>query len=556
VARDFDPITLEILWSRLIAIVDEASATLVRTSFSTIVRESNDFACILADAHGNSLAQSSLSIPSFIGTLPVTVRHLLRHFPPETLQPGDILVTNDPWLGTGHLNDINVVVPIFHRGRLVAIAASTAHAPDIGGRMRSPDNHEVFEEGLRIPVTKLYDAGRPNEMVIEFIRHNVRVPDEVIGDLRAQIAANELAGRRLIDLIEEYGIEDVSALARTIQAQSEQATRAAIRALPAGVYPYTLTVDGLGETLTIQLTLTIDHERGQLICDYTGTSPQQPTAFNVVPNYTYAYTAFGVKCVVAPDVPNNEGCFRPLVVTAPEGCMLNPRFPAAVGARAAIGHYLPVAVFGALAAAVPDRVRAAPGSPMWCVTLSGVWENNRPFAGMFFFNGGMAGANGQDGLSCVSFPSNLSNTPIEVLEHLFPLHFTRKEIRADSGGAGQWRGGCGQVVECLVENPTPVNVAFMASRTSVAPEGLFGGQPGALGVVMLNGEPINPKFRRLLGPGDRLACLTPGGGGYGPPAQRDPAALEADLVDGFVTLSAAEAEYGIRARDESGAWQA
>ncbi|MBI4505167.1 MAG: hydantoinase B/oxoprolinase family protein [Chloroflexi bacterium] len=547
-ARDFDPITLEILWSRLIAIVDEASATLVRTSFSTIVRESNDFACVLLDAQGNSLAQSSLSIPSFIGTLPVTVRHLLRRYPAETLRPGDILVTNDPWLGTGHLNDINVAVPIFHLGRLIAIAASTAHAPDIGGRMRSPDNHEVFEEGLRIPVCKLYDGGRPNEMVAEFIRHNVRVPDEVLGDLRAQIAANELAGRRLIDLVEEYGVEDLGALARTIQAQSEAATRAAIRELPAGVYPYTLVVDGLGEQLTIRLTLTIDHAKAQLICDYSGTSPQQPTAFNVVPNYTFAYTAFGVKCVVAPDVPNNEGCFRPLVVTAPEGCILNPRFPAAVGARAAIGHYLPVAVFGALAEAVPERVRAAPGSPMWCVSLSGVRESNRPFAGMFFFNGGMAGAKGQDGLTCVSFPSNLSNTPTEVLEHLFPLHFVRKEIRADSGGAGQGRGGCGQTVECVVENPTPVTVAFMASRISEAPEGLFGGAPGKLGSVLLNGEWINPKFRRTLQPGDRLALNTPGGGGFGPPAQRDRLALCADVEDGVVSAEATAREYSLAPR--------
>src|SRR6185312_15559326 len=208
----------------------------------------------------------------------------------------------------------------------------------------------------------------------------------------------------------------------------------AIRELPAGVYPYTLPVDGLGEDLVIQLSLTIDHERGEIRCDFTGTSAQQPTAFNVVTNYTYAYTVFGIKCVVAPDVPNNDGCFRPLIVTAPEGTMLNPRFPAAVGARAAMGHYLPTAVFGALAAAVPQKVRAAPGSPMWCVTLSGVRDSGRPFAGMFFFNGGVGGASEQDGLDCVSYPSNLSNTPIEVLEHLFPLEFECKEIADGTGG--------------------------------------------------------------------------------------------------------------------------
>ncbi len=513
--REIDLITLEILWSRLIAIVDEASATLVRTSFSTIVRESNDFACVLLDAEGHSLAQSTLSIPSFIGTLPVTVRHLLRRFPPETLHPDDVLVTNDPWIGTGHLNDINIAVPVFHHDRLIAFAASTAHSPDIGGRLRSPDNHEVFEEGLRIPMAKLIDAGRPNDLLFDVIRHNVRVPDQVIGDIGAQIAANTLAARHLVELVEEYDISDLAALAGIIQRQSEEATRAAIRELPAGVYPYTLPVDGLGEDLVIQLTLSIDHERGEITCDFSGTSPQQPTAFNVVPNYTYAYTVFGIKCLVAPDVPNNEGCFRPLIVTAPEGSMLNPRFPAAVGARAAMGHYLPAAVFGALAGAAPERVRAAPGSPMWCVTLSGTRDDGRPFAGMFFFNGGVGGASGQDGLDCVSFPSNLSNTPVEVLEHLFPLEFERKEIAFGTGGRGQWRGGHGQTLECVVVNSTPITVSFMASRISRPAEGLAGGEPGSLGKVTVNGEPINPKFRRILNPGDRLVLTTPGGGGYG-----------------------------------------
>ena len=515
--HDFDPITLEILWSRLIAIIDEASATLVRTSFSTIVRESNDFACVLLDAEGRSLAQSTLSIPSFIGTLPVTVRHFLRRFPASTLQPGDILITNDPWLGTGHLNDINIAVPIFLHGRLIAIAASTAHSPDIGGRLRSPDNHEMFEEGLRIPMAKLFDAGQPNELLFEFVRQNVRVPELVIGDIEAQIAANRLTARRLIDLVEEYGITDLGALAQMIQRQSEVATRSAIRELPAGIYPFTLPVDGLGEDLVIQLKLTIDHERAEITCDYSGTSPQQPTAFNVVPNYAYAYTAFGIKCLVAPDIPNNEGCFRPLIVTAPEGTMLNPRFPAAVGARAAMGHYLPTAVFGALANAVPQQVRAAPGSPMWCVTLSGMRDSGRPFAGMFFFNGGMGGARGQNGLDCVSFPSNLSNTPIEVLEHLFPLEFERKEIAEGTGGRGQWHGGDGQTLDCRVANATPITVSFMASHINRPAEGLAGGASGSLGQVTVNGEPINPKFRRILQPGDRLVLTTPGGGGSGAP---------------------------------------
>lgn len=513
--RPADPTALEILWNRLIAIVDEASAALVRTSFSTIVRESNDFACVLLDAEGRSLAQSSLSIPSFIGTLPVTVRHFLRVFPATSLRPGDVLVTNDPWIGTGHLNDINVAVPVFHRGRLVAIAASTAHAPDIGGRIRSPDNHEVFEEGLRIPTIKLYEAGHPNAAVMAFIRHNVRVPDQVEGDLAAQVAADEGAARRLVDLLEEYGIDDLRPLARAIQERSEQATGSAIRELRPGVYSCVLPVDGLGEDLRISLALTVQHSPERILCDYAGTSPQQPDALNVVPNYTYAYTAFGLKCVLAPEIPNNDGCFRLFTVTAPEGSLLNPRFPAAVGARASIGHYLPVAVFGALAEAVPDRVRAAPGSPLWCVNVAGASDGGRPFAGMFFFNGGMGGARGQAGLPCLSFPSNISNTPIEVLEHLFPLEFARKELVVGSGGRGQWSGGDGQVLECRVINATPVTVTFLASRIQWPAPGLFGGEGGSLGSVLLNGQPINPRSRRRLQPGDRLTLTTPGGGGYG-----------------------------------------
>jgi N-methylhydantoinase B len=514
---DFDPIALEILRNRLIAAVDEASATLVRTSFSTIVRESNDFACVLLDAQGHSLAQSSLSIPSFIGTLPVTARHFLRAFPPASLRPGDVLVTNDPWIGTGHLNDINIAAPIFHRQRLVGIAASTAHSPDIGGRIRSPDNQEVFEEGLRIPMVRLFEGGRLNRPVMEFIRHNVRVPDEVEGDLRAQIAADELAGGRLLELLEEYGMDDLRPLARAIQDRSEQATREAIRRVPAGAYPHVLSVDGLGQDLRIALTLTVEHRPERIVCDYTGTSPQQPDALNVVPNYTYAYTAFGLKCVLAPEIPNNDGCFRLFSVTAPEGSLLNPRFPAAVGARAALGHYLPVAVFGALGLAVPERVRAAPGSPLWCVNVAGTADNGRPFAGMFFLNGGMGGARGHAGLACLSFPSNVSNTPIEVLEHLFPLEFQRKEILIGSGGAGAWPGGDGQVLECSVTSSTPIVVTFLASRINRPAEGMLGGEAGAVGSVLLNGQPINPRFRRHLQPGDRLTLTTPGAGGYGLP---------------------------------------
>lgn len=537
----YDPISLQILWSRLVAIVDETAATLVRTSFSTIVRESNDYSCILLDAEGNSLAQSTLSIPSFISTLPITVKEFLKVFPAERLEPGDVIMTNDPWLGTGHLNDINMAMPVFHRGKLIAFAASVAHAPDIGGKLRSPDNREVFEEGLRIPVCKWMKAGEPNGDVWGFIENNVRVPDLVTGDLRAQLAANEMAARRLIHLVEEQGIEDLGALARVIQSLSENDMREAIRQAPDGVYSHEVWMDGYSEPLVIRLKLTVSGDG--ITADYSGTSPQIDRALNVVPNYTFAYTAFPLKCVLSPSTPNNEGCFRPLAVTAPLGTLLNPRFPAAVGARASVGHYLPVAVFGALAEAMPDRVQAASGSPMWCLHLAGLDARKRRFAGVFFFNGGQGASLSKDGISCLSFPSNLAATPVEVIEHTFPVTIEKKCLTQDSGGAGRQRGGLGQTLAVRIESAGPLSAAFMTERTKFPAEGFFGGRAGAAGQVLLNGERINPKESRLVHPGDLLEISTPGGGGYGDPRERDRSAVRADLEAGLITAEQAESEY-------------
>lgn len=547
-SRSYDPITLEILWSRLVAIVDETAATLVRTSFSTVVRESNDYCCILLDAEGNSLAQSTLSIPSFISTLPLTVKEFLKAYPAERLEPGDVLLTNDPWLGTGHLNDINMGMPVFHKGKLIAFAASVAHAPDIGGKLRSPDNRELFEEGIRIPVCMWMRAGKPNQDVWDFIASNVRVPDLVIGDLRAQLAANEMAAKRLIQLVEEQSIDDVGELARTIQSISEAHMREAIRRIPDGVYSHEVWMDGFSEPLVIRLKLTVAGD--EIVADYTGTSPQIDRALNVVPNYTFAYTAFPLKCVISPETPNNEGCFRPLQVTAPEGSLLNPRFPAAVGARASVGHYLPVAVFGALADVLPNRVLAASGSPMWCLHLAGLDARMRRFAGVFYYNGGQGASAGKDGISSISFPSNLSATPVEVIEHIFPVVMERKELTRDSGGAGRQRGGLGQTMAIRVESGGPLSAAFMTERIRFQPEGFFGGKPGALGQVLLNGSAINPKESRLIQSGDLLEISTPGGGGFGDPRERDRAAVQADLVAGLISEEQAEQEYGLNGKGE------
>jgi N-methylhydantoinase B len=528
----FDAISLKILWNRLIAVADEAAATLVRTSFSTVVRESNDFACVLLDREGRSLAQNSAAIPSFIGTLPITVKHVLKKYPSSSLSPGDVIITNDPWLATGHLPDITVVMPIFRDGELIAFAGSVAHLPDIGGRIRSPDAKQVYEEGLRIPIVKLYEGGYQSELLIEIIRNNVRVPDQVIGDLMAQVAANELAARRLIHIMDELDLRNLTTLAQEIHNQSEQAMRSAIRAIPDGTYASEVRPDGYDEELRIAMQLTVSDD--EVHVDYTGTSSQIGYALNTVLNYTFAYTAYPIKCITSPDIPNNEGSFNPITVSAPEGCLLNPTFPAAVGGRALIGHFLSAAVFTALAPVLPSAVQAPSGSPLWCLTMTGQ-SKGKDFAGVYFFNGGQGASERQDGISCLSFPSNVSNTPVEVMEALTPLLIKRKMLQQNSGGAGRRRGGLGQQIQVHLLGDSPVTVAFLADRLRNPADGLLGGQAGARGCVKLNDEFINPKLRYQMQPGDLVTLETPGGGGFGPVMKRDAKLISNDLANGLIT---------------------
>ncbi len=532
--RSFDAVELELLWRRLISLVDEAAAALVRTSFSTLVRESYDFSCIVTDARGQSLVQATESIPSFIGTLPETVKHFLRFFPAEALQPGDVLITNDLWLGTGHLPDITVAKPIFRDGRLVAFSASTAHAPDIGGKIRSPEPREVFEEGLQIPPMKLMRAGEPDETLIALIRKNVRTPEQTLGDLWAQVVALDLMEERLKVLMDQAALDDLSDLAREVQARCETAMRAAIAALPDGTYRSELQTDGLmDKPVTIRMALTIEGER--IHVDYTGTDPQVDRAINCALCYTYAMTMYGVKVCTTPTLPNNEGAWRPISVTAPEGCIVNPIFPASGGSRMLIGHYLPMLVFGCLGQVVPERVMAATGSPMWGMNQSGVNAAGKPYANMFFFNGGMGGNVRGDGISCLSWPSNVSSTAVEISEQIAPIRIHHKRLRPDSGGPGRHRGGLGQEILIESRSETPIAISFLAERTIFPAFGIEGGKAGAPGVLRINGEKVDPKRQYVLQRGETVLLATPGGGGHGDPAARDPRALAADLASGHVT---------------------
>ncbi len=528
----FDAVTLEVLWTRLISVVDEAAAALLRTSFSTVVRESHDFSCVITDAAGRSLAQATDSIPSFIGTLPRTIQHFLDEIPAEELEPGDIIATNDIWQGTGHLPDISVGKPLFIDGRLVGFAGSTAHAPDIGGRIRSPEAREVFEEGLQIPIMKIIRAGEPDEAFFKMLRKNVRAPDEVVGDLWAQITALELMEERVSTLMHEYKLFTLSDLAGEIQTRSERAMRAAIRDLPDGTYTGALKTDGLAVPLDLKVAVTIDGD--EVTADYTGSSPQVDRAINCAFCYTYAMTAYAVKCAAAPHLPNNDGSIAPIKVVAPEGTIINPQFPASGGSRALTGHYIPTLVFDALSKVVPEKVTAGASGPLWSITQAGVGANGATYANLFFFNGGMGATNQKDGEHCMSWPSNISSTPTEVIEQLAPLRIHHRRLRAGSAGLGRHRGGLGQEIEVENLSPTPTAMTFLAERTRTPAPGLQDGEPGQAGEVRINGEVVDAKQQHIVQPGDVVLMRTPGGGGYGPVAERDRAAMEADERRGLI----------------------
>ena len=528
----FDAVTLEILWRRIISAVDEAAKALRRTSFSTLVNESNDFACVLTDARGQSLAQNTESIPSFIGTLPVTVKEFIREIGLDNMRAGDVLVTNTPWIATGHLNDITVAKPIFRHGRIVAFAASTAHAPDIGGKVRSVEPREVFEEGFHIPIMKLLDGGKPDATLIKLLRAAVRTPDQTEGDLWAQITGLDLLERRVGELMDEYDLGDLDAFAEEILGRCERAMRSAIGKLPSGTYPFEFQTDGLDQPFTYKVAVTVAGER--IGVDYAGTSPQVDRAINCTMTYTFAMTAYALKCALLPNLPNNEGIFRCIDVTAPAGTIVNPRFPASVGGRMATGHYLPFAVFAALAPIIPDRVMAASGSPLWSIIETGVRPDGATYANVLFFNGGMGATAGNDGQNTYAFPSNVSNVPVELIERNSALFVHRKELRSGSGGAGKFRGGLGQEIEFEVISQTPVGIIFMAERCRFPAPGMHGGTLGAAGEVRVDGVPADYRRNMVLKPGQRILLRTPGGGGMGPPSKRDPEALERDRREEYI----------------------
>ncbi len=528
----FDAVTLEVYWTRLISIVNEASAALMRTSFSAVVREAQDFSCIVADEAGRGLVQPPHSIPSFIGTLPETVKHFIAEFPVADMRQGDVFITNDPWIGTGHLADVTVCKPSFVGARVVGFAASTAHAPDMGGRTGSSESRDVFEEGFQIPAMHFCKAGQPDATFVKILRANVREPDQVMGDLWAQVSALELIERRVVAFLIEAGLDTLTGLAREVHDRCETAMRDAIRALPDGTYHASARTDGMVEPVEIQAAITV---RGDSISvDYAGSSPQLERALNSAMCYTRAYTMYGLKCLLSPEVPNNEGAFRPISISAPRGSVLNHEFPHSGCSRALIGHYLPIVIFAALAEALPGKVMAGVGSPVWSVLMRGRQRDGRPFADKFFYNGGTGGTLRRDGISALSWPTNISITQAEVVEQSTPCEIVYKRLRPGSGGDGRFRGGLGQDLLFESVSDKPLALVFMAERTRHPAPGLLGGLAGGLGSVLIDGQAVDPKIQHILQPGGTLLMRTPGGGGFGPPEQRAPALRERDQALGYL----------------------
>lgn len=539
-----DAVTLEVIWNRLLSVANEQQEALMRTAFSTIVRESQDLACGLFDTQGRMVAQSVSGTPGHINAMATSMVHFLREFPVAALVPGDVLITNDPWQTAGHVNDITITTPIFKDERLVAFFANTCHAADIGGRILSAEAREVYEEGLRIPIVKLFEAGEPNQLLLKLIRANVRLPHEVVSDFYAQSACNEAGGRALIETMDEFALESFDPVAEEIIRRSELAVRAAIRELKDGEWEGETWSDGFEEPICIKTKVRVTGD--EIFIDFAGSSPQSVRGINVVMNYTHAYASFAAKAAIYPDVPHNEGSFRPVHVTAPPGCILNAIDPAPVAARQTVGHFVPTAVFTALAQALPGRLMAPGADPIW---LS-VWRGEKPSFNLTVFQVGGTGARStKDGLSAVGFPSGVAGVPAEVIESLSPLVMRRRALRPDSGGAGTWRGGLGQFTEFANRGHGRWSVNGILDRTKHPAPGLLGGRAGMPGEFVLDsGERPNPKAQTHLEPGQGVSLNQPGGGGYGPPRERDPERVRQDVILGYVTPEAAARDYGVVVR--------
>jgi len=544
-------IEVQILWNRLISVVEEQAQTLVRTAFSTAAREAGDISAGVFDRRGRMVAQAVTGTPGHVNSMARSVGHFLDAYPLDTLAPGDVLITNDPWKGTGHLFDLTVVTPTFKNGRAIGLFASTTHVVDIGGIGQSPSGKQIYHEGLQIPLMHLARGGTMNEDLLRIVRANVREPVQVVGDIYGLAACNDIGAARLLEMMAEFGLDDLEELSETIISRSRQAMAEAIGKLPRGTWKASMTIDGLEAPVTLVGALTI--EADVIRVDYAGTTGISSFAINCPLCYTEAYTAFGVKCAIAPWIPNNAGTLDAVIVTAPDSCIVNAQHPAAVYARSIIGHMLPDIVFGCLDQAMPGTMPAEGTSSLWNLSLTaahgltGRAEEVRTVFNVTTFHSGGAGARPhQDGLSATPFPSGVRNVPVEVTESITPVVVWRKELRMDSGGAGRQRGGLGQVMEVSNRDPSPMGIYHRFERVRFPARGRAGGKEGAVGRLRLQSGPEFPdKGLHIVPTGDRVIIEMPGGGGYGDPKTRDPKLVARDVAYGLVSPEEAEKTYGV-----------
>ena len=546
----------QIQWNRLLAVVEEQAQVLIRTAFSTSAREAGDISAGVYDTQGRMLAQAVTGTPGHVNAMAASVNHFLAKFPVDTMEEGDVFFTNDPWLGTGHLNDFTVVTPTFKNGKVVGLFACTTHVADIGGRGFGPDGRQVYEEGIRLPIMPLAKKGEMLRHVLDIIAVNVRNPVEVEGDLYSLVACNEVGSRRLLEMMDEFGMASVDPLAAHIIEASIAGMKAEIEKLPPGVYKNAMRIDGYERPVDLVATMTIGD--GKIAVDFDGTSPVSAYGINVPMSYTDAYASFGVRCVVGNRVPNNAGSLGMVKITAPEGCILNAPEPCAVTARHVIGQMLPDVMLGCLNQVIPDQVPAEGTSCLWNPVLMGghgvvdVFDDGGPdqrgraFAMNTFHTGGTGARPAKDGLNATAFPSGVRNTPVEINETIAPLVFWKKEYRPDSGGAGEYRGGTGQIMEVGHAEDAPFAISSMFDRIEHPPRGRNGGNGGAKGVISVKDKTVlKGKGRQTIPSGERLLLEMPGGGGLGDPKARPAEQVAADVLNGMVSAEAARDQYGV-----------
>ncbi len=544
-------VAYQVMWNRLISVVEEQAQALVRTAFSTSVREAGDLSAGVYNAEGLMLAQAVTGTPGHVNAMADAVAHFIRRIGRDSIAEGDVYITNDPWEGTGHLHDITVVNPSFHNGHHVGFFACTAHVVDIGGRGFGADAASVYEEGLYIPIMKFADRGVVDDTLIRIVRGNVREPDQVVGDIYALATCNEIGQRRLAEMMDEFGLDDLEGIGGFILDNSRRATLERIAALPQKTASGGMTIDGFDQP--IDLKVKIDVQPDQITCDFAGTSPVDKKGINVPLVYTKAYACYALKCAIAPEIPNNAASLAPFQVTAPEGSIVNAVHPAPVALRHIIGHMIPDTVFDALDQILPATVPAE-GAGCLCnfqVSLRAARGQRGRRAEVLTFNSGGAGARPTvDGLNATAFPSGVMTMPIEATEHTGPVIIWRKELRPDSGGAGQFRGGLGQVMEVSAAAGHECDFSAMFDRVDHPARGRQGGADGApTTIAQDDGTPMRGKGKQFVAEGRRVMLAFPGGGGYGDPAARDHALVRRDLARGYISAEAAMRDYGLSAAE-------